>query len=65
MDLICCQETKKYSKEYDCFYCENCNLWLEEKCGDEECEFCWGRPPKPSDHQPIPELGTKSLDRKL
>jgi hypothetical protein len=54
-----------YSEEYDCFYCSTCDKWLEEKCGDEECDYCWGRPPKPSDHQPIPELGPKSLDRKL
>jgi hypothetical protein len=64
-DKMCCQEAKQYSEEYDCFYCSTCDKWLEEKCGDEECDYCWGRPPKPSDHQPVPELGPKYLDRKL
>ena len=67
MDLICkkCQDACKYDEHYDAHYCESCNLWLEEKCGDEECEYCWGRPPKPSDLQQVSELGPKSLDRKL
>ena len=64
MDLICCQETKQYSEKYDCFYCATCDKWLEEKCGDEECEYCWGRPPKPSDCQSIQDMGTESLDGK-
>ena len=65
MDLICCQETKLYSEEHDCFYCKPCNKWLEEKCDDEECEYCCGRPPKPSDCEPVPNVGSESLDRKL
>ena len=63
MDLICCQTPKLYSEEHDCFYCKPCNKWLEEKCDDEECEYCWTRPPKPSDCEPIQDVGTESLDR--
>ena len=68
MDLtakICCEEIKSFSVEHDCFYCKNCNLWLEEKCDDEECEYCRDRPPKPSDCEPIPDVGAESLDGKL
>ena len=28
-----------------------------------ECEYCWTRPPKPSDCEPIQDVGTESLDR--
>ena len=66
MDLttaICCQETKSYSEEHDCFYCKPCNKWLEEKCDDEECEYCRGRPPRPSDCEPVQDVGAESLDR--
>ena len=46
-DKICCQETKKYSEEHDCFYCDTCNKWLEDKCDDPICEFCTTRPESP------------------
>ena len=52
MDLnstLCCKETKKYSEEYDCYYCESCNRWSEDKCGDPTCEFCNSRPESPND----------------
>ena len=69
MDLktkcIDCGAERQYNYEYDTYFCSTCDKWLEEICGDEECEYCWGRPPKPSDHQPVQELGKESLDRKL
>jgi len=42
-----CEETKKYSKEYDSHYCEQCNEWLEDICTDRDCEFCKIRPVTP------------------
>jgi hypothetical protein len=42
-----CEETKAYSAEYDTYYCESCNEWLEDRCDEPECEFCTGRPPTP------------------
>ncbi len=60
-----CGGPKLYEETADAHYCETCDKWLEEKCGDEECEYCWGRPPRPSDCQPVSKLGEESLDRKL
>jgi hypothetical protein len=37
----------EYNEDYDAYYCPNCNKWLEDECGDPECEFCSGRPEKP------------------
>ena len=51
MDLTsttCCQVPKKYSDQYDCYYCEPCNIWSEDKCNDPECEFCNLRPVTPN-----------------
>lgn len=44
---ICCQVPKKYSKEYDCYYCDSCNIWSEDKCSDDDCDYCAARPDKP------------------
>jgi len=70
MDLItnycdCGSRQRAFSQEHDVYYCHPCNKWLEEKCDDEECEYCRARPPKPSDCEPIPDVGTESVDRKL
>ncbi len=43
-----CGRQKAYSMRYDAYYCPPCDLWLEEVCGDPECEFCAGRPERPS-----------------
>ena len=51
MDLtstICCLAPKNYSEEYDCYYCEPCNIWSEDKCDDPMCEFCNRRPVTPN-----------------
>jgi hypothetical protein len=42
-----CGSEKQYNDEYDSYYCELCNKWLEEKCNDSECGFCTTRPEKP------------------
>lgn len=44
-----CNQHKKYSDEYDAYYCEECNTWLESKCDDPTCEFCTVRPEKPNE----------------
>jgi methionyl-tRNA synthetase len=36
-----------YSDEYDTYYCDTCNEWLESKCVDPTCEFCVNRPATP------------------
>ena len=43
-----CKSEKLYSKQYDAFYCELCNVWLEEKCEDIPCDICENRPDTPS-----------------
>ena len=42
-----CGATASYSKEHDALYCPVCNMWLEDDCGEEDCEFCVGRPESP------------------
>lgn len=43
-----CGSERQYDKQYDAYYCELCNEWLENLCGDPNCEFCQNRPKKPS-----------------
>lgn len=42
-----CENTLKYSDNYEAFYCENCNEWSEGLCRDEKCFYCTNRPSKP------------------
>jgi hypothetical protein len=42
-----CGSKKKYSDQYDAYYCLSCNEWLESKCDDPDCEYCPTRPDKP------------------
>ncbi len=44
-----CGSPNKYSAEYDTYYCEKCNLWLEEKCDDPTCQYCNKRPNYPNE----------------
>jgi len=58
-----CERVVSYSEDFDTFYCEQCNLWLEERCVDPLCDICPGRPirpikknkskPKPKKKEPI------------
>jgi hypothetical protein len=36
-----------YSKEYDAYYNQATNEWIDHKCCDPNCEFCTKRPEKP------------------
>lgn len=40
-------KTIVYSEEYDTYYNEETNEWVEDKCDDPTCEFCINRPDKP------------------
>jgi len=42
-----CGNKRKYSDEYDAYYCDSCNKWLEAKCNHPECEYCPNRPENP------------------
>ena len=39
----------KYFEEYDAYYNFKTDTWSEEKCNDKTCEYCKGRPNKPSE----------------
>ena len=36
-----------YSEEYDAYYNQVTNEWIDSKCDDPECEFCTTRPERP------------------
>lgn len=40
---------EKFCSEYDAWYDASTDEWLESMCDDPECEFCSGRPARPSD----------------
>ncbi|ACM61770.1 hypothetical protein B0S90_0209 [Caldicellulosiruptor bescii] len=42
-----CLSESLYNYQYDAYYCERCNIWLEPKCEDDSCEFCKNRPLRP------------------
>jgi hypothetical protein len=44
-----CGNKKSYSEEYDTYYCDPCNKWLESRCDDFNCEYCSKRPAQPKD----------------
>jgi hypothetical protein len=46
-----CENRTVYSIEYDAEYCPKCNEWLEEKCDDSRCQFCYRRPVKPNEEE--------------
>jgi DNA-directed RNA polymerase subunit RPC12/RpoP len=39
-----CNSPRSYSEEYDTYYCETCNEWLEDICTDRDCVYCNTRP---------------------
>lgn len=45
-----CGTGKTYSADYDAYYCESCNEWLEDICNDRECLFCKTRPATPNEN---------------
>lgn len=43
-----CKKPRHYNQEFDAYYCESCNLWLEPKCSQEgSCDYCASRPRNP------------------
>ena len=38
---------QKYSEQFDTYYDEQTNEWLEDICDDPECDLCIGRTPTP------------------
>jgi len=40
---------EKYNKQYDAYYDDEKDVWLEGKCDNPNCEFCKDRPSKPSE----------------
>jgi len=38
-----------YNEQWDSYYNEKKDIWLEEPCQYKDCEFCSNRPTKPSD----------------
>jgi len=42
-----CKQPQMYDQKYDAYFCALCNIWLEHKCDDENCEYCSNRPEHP------------------
>lgn len=34
-------------ENFDAYACLSCVVWLEERCGDATCSFCFARPARP------------------
>ena len=43
-----CKLSRIYSDKYDSYFCMNCDVWIESKCKDLNCDYCSERPAKPS-----------------
>lgn len=43
-----CKREPVRSKRFDAMYCADCDVWLEDGCGDRTCWFCNDRPLRPS-----------------
>lgn len=39
----------EFNVEFDSNFCAICDEWKSAICSDEDCEFCQGRPSKPSE----------------
>ena len=39
---------RQYNEKYDAYYDADSDEWLEGACSDPDCEFCPGRPERPS-----------------
>lgn len=48
INLCKCGTKKIRNKRYDAYYCPACDIWLEKVCPDQGCDYCPGRPEKPS-----------------
>lgn len=45
---VCTREGVRH-EHYDAYYCAACNVWIEGKCDEPNCEYCVGRPDRPND----------------
>jgi hypothetical protein len=41
----------EYDPKYDAYYDKTTGEWLEQTCGDEDCDYCKSRPKK--HHTPV------------
>ena len=57
-----CSTCISYSEKFDAYYCERCNIWLEEKCVDPLCDVCSTRPIRPIKKT---KIKTKKKNRKV
>lgn len=44
-----CGYKKLYSAEFDSYYCEKCNEWLEDVCTDRDYVYCNNQPNRPKE----------------
>jgi hypothetical protein len=42
-----CLEKSSFSAFHDAYFCMNCDIWLDEKCSEPNCQYCNLRPDKP------------------
>lgn len=49
--LVCevCDTILFRNDKHDAYYCPKCDEWAEGNCGEPNCEYCVGRPNKPSE----------------
>ena len=38
----------QYNEEFDAYYDDETNEWIEDKCDDPTCEYCTTRPDRPN-----------------
>ena len=50
-NYICesCGKKLELNGLYDAYFCKSCDMWAENKCNDEYCEFCADRLDRPSE----------------
>jgi hypothetical protein len=42
---------KQYSEEYDAYYDDETNEWLETSCSEPGCSYCAARPVRPLEQE--------------
>ena len=47
-----CGTTLVFHQQWDASFCPLCNLWVDEACDGEDCEFCTKRPTQPLPTRP-------------
>jgi hypothetical protein len=60
-----CGGDRTFSDVYDSYYCQNCNMWLEDLCPDEDCGYCKNRPEKPLTHLMLRIRGIKKISNEI